>query len=279
MSEQIIVKFDYNTALLNKVVKDARAINTADMAQVEQTKKELVTLRGKIQAQGKGFREQAIAYNKEVLKQENEFVGLIEPIEIEYKEILKKDNEKKVIEARKELLPMKKRQLQALTKIVMTDDESILEMNDEQWVAYYNAQFQINEERTQYEEMRIRQEKERVEREAEIREEMETKAKLDAEQALKQAQEDQINAVQAEKDKAEDQANKEKERHQAQKQAEDNAEKARLKKEVEEKAKMESNKRYQAWLEENNYNEKDGMILQETADNILLYKLVSKYDK
>ena len=278
MSEQIIVKFDYNTALLNKVVKDARAINTADMAQVEQTKKELVTLRGKIQAQGKGFREQAIAYNKEVLKQENEFVGLIEPIEIEYKEILKKDNEKKVIEARKELLPMKKRQLQALTKIVMTDDESILEMNDEQWVAYYNAQFQINEERTQYEEMRIRQEKERVEREAEIREEMETKAKLDAEQALKQAQEDQINAVQAEKDKAEDQANKEKERHQAQKQAEDDAEKARLKKEVEEKAKMEADKKYQDWLIENKYSE-ETMMLKETEDSILLYKLVTKYNK
>jgi len=276
MSEQIIVKFDYNTAMLNKVAKDAQAIDTTDMAQVEQTKKELVTLRGKIQVQGKGFREQAIAYNKEVLKQEKEFLGIIEPIEIEYKEILKKDEENKVIEARKELLPMKLQQLKMLEHTHEVSDDTILEMSDEAWVAYHQSEMQYNTETIANIAQQAQQKADQKARELQIRAEMEEKAKQDKVLAEKQAQEAQERAVQAEKLKAEQSLNQEKERAEKVKQEEIKQAQDLADKEIADKARLDANKKYQDFLLNNSYNESTD-IIQKNGSEVKVYRLVATY--
>ena len=290
-----IAKFDYNTTILNKVAEDARAIDITDMAQVEEKKKELVTLRGKIETQGRGFREQAIANNKIIQKEENYYVAIIEPIEIEYKEILKKEEARKLIEIRKELLPMKKKQLQFLIKIELTDDDTLLAMDDDQWIAYYNSQFKLNEERIQHDEIMARREKERKEREVQIRAEMDEKAKIDAELALKRAEKDKINAVlaekvkaeqlvrdkinavQAEKLKAEQLVRKQKEMADKAKQDELQAFKDKTDKEVADKARLDANKKYQEFLSSNNYNEGTD-IVQNSGGKIKIYRLVAVYN-
>ena len=253
MAEQFIVKFDWNIEMLNKIAEEARSIDIADITQVEGKKKELVTLRGKIQAQGQGYRAQAVACNKRVQAEENEYVGIIEPIELEYKEILKKDEALKIIEARKELLPMKKKQLQSLTKMVITDDETILAMDDTQWVAFFNAQFQINEERIQYEEMALRKEKERKEREDEIRAEMEIKAEKEKADLILKAESDKVKAVEDEKKRSEEiDRQKEIGRLALIKKAKDEADEL-IKSELLAKEEMESDKVYQKFLADNNY--------------------------
>jgi len=274
--EMFVVKFDYNKGILDKIATDARSIDLSNIEEVSTKVKELVKIRRAIEAQGKSFRDEANAYNKRVLDEEKEYKLIIEPIELEYKDLLEKEEQKKVIEARKELLPMKKKQLQSLTKIVMTDDETILAMNDEQWVAYYSSQFQINEERIQYQEMRIRQEKERIEREAEIRAEMEVKAQQDKILAEIQAQEDQKRAVEAEKAKAEELLNQEKERADKAKNDEIQAIKDLADKEIAEKAKLESNKKYQDFLSNNNYNESTD-IIEKNESEVKVYRLVATY--
>jgi len=274
--EMFVVKFDYNKGILDKIATDARSIDLSNIEEVSTKVKELVKIRRAIEAQGKSFRDEANACNKRVLDEEKEYKLIIEPIELEYKDLLEKEEQKKVIEARKELLPMKKKQLQSLTKIVMTDDETILAMNDEQWVAYYSSQFQINEERIQYEEMRIRQEKERIEREAEIRAEMEVKAQQDKILAEIQAQEAQKRAVEAEKVKAEELLNQEKERADKAKNDEIQAIKDLADKEIAEKAKLESNKKYQDFLSNNNYNESTD-IIEKNESEVKVYRLVATY--
>jgi len=272
-----VVKFNYNTAILDFIASDARAIDVSNFEEVSVKVKELVKIRRAIQAQGKSFRDESNAFNRRISEEEDMYVKMIQPIEIEYKEVLAKEEARKLVEIRKELLPMKKKQLQFLIKIELTDDDTLLAMDDDQWIAYYNSQFKLNEERIQHDEIMARREKERKEREVQIRAEMDEKAKLDAELALKQAEKDQINAVQAEKLKAEQLVRKQKEMADKAKQDELQAFKDKADKEVADKARLDANKKYQEFLSSNNYNEGTD-IIQNTGGKIKVYRLVAVYN-
>jgi len=269
-----VVKFNYNTAILDFIASDARAIDVSNFEEVSVKVKELVKIRRAIQAQGKSFRDESNAFNRRISEEEDMYVKMIQPIEIEYKEVLAKEEARKLVEIRKELLPMKKKQLQFLIKIELTDDDTLLAMDDNHWIAYYNSQFKLNEERIQHDEIMARREKERKEREVQIRAEMDEKARLDAELALKQAEKDQINAVQAEKLKAEQLVRKQKEMA---KQDELQAFKDKADKEVADKSKLDANKKYQEFLSSNNYNEGTD-IIQNTGGKIKIYRLVAVYN-
>lgn len=270
MSEnvQFVVKFDYNTKILNDIVDEAKSIDVTNIEEVAETVKKLVKIRREIQSQGKGFREEAIAYNNSVLTEEKEYVKIIETVELEYKELLKKDEERKIIEVRKELLPMKRKQLESLNHRPARTDEFLLEMDDTAWVNFYNQEFELNE----FEEKEIANAKQRKldqeKREEEIKREAADKAAKDAEQAAIRAEEDKQRAVQKIKEEI------------AAKELKDLADaKAKEKAKELEKEKLEADKKYQQWLDENNYVAGNGMKLQETEDYVLLYQFVSKFKK
>ena len=142
--EKIVVEFDYNKAQLEEIKETVSSVDRNSKDDVEESIKILVKARGIIQKQGKGYRDYHIAFNKTVLTREKEFVSILEPLEIELKNVLAEMKNAEVMEARKELLQMKKDQLSLLDKVSETSDEFILSLDDVAWVEYFNTKMAEN---------------------------------------------------------------------------------------------------------------------------------------
>jgi len=276
--KNFVIEFDYNLETLNKVKDTALAIDKTNIEEVENTVKQLVKIRRAIEIKGKTYRDEANAFNKMVLSKENEYVKIIEPIEAEFKEILEADKQRQVIEARKELLPMKKQQLSVL-KVLSPNDDVIIGMNDEEWIAFYNEKFTEHTRQVENEAKAEQQEKERIEREANIKQEAEERAKIAQAEAFKKAEDDKIKAVENAKKEMELKALKVKQEADLKIQKQQEAEEAKLKAEMESRTKMEADKKYQNWLKENGYTEdkKSDFIVEKVGNKIRLSKIVAFY--
>lgn len=272
-----VIEFDYNIEQLNTIKNEILAIDTTDIPQVENAVKKLVKIRRKIQEKGKTYRDEANAFNKNVLSKEKEYVSIIEPIENEYKEILAKEEERKVLEKRKTLLPMKMQQL-SLLKTLQPTEEEVLNMSEEQWIVFYNQKVSEHERQIAFEAEQEKQEAERKTREEQIKKEAEEKAKREQEEALKKAEQDKIKAVEEAKKEAELKALREKQEVENKIRAEKEAEEARIKAEQESKAKMEADKKYQDFLKDNNYSESTDKI-ESLGGEVKLYRLVATFKK
>lgn len=272
-----VIEFDYNIKQLNTIKNELLAIDITDIPQVENAVKKLVKIRRQIQEKGKTYRDEANAFNKNVLSKEKEYVSIIEPIENEYKEILVKEEERKVLEKRKTLLPMKMQQL-SLLKTLQPTEEEVLNMSEEQWIVFYNQKVSEHERQIAFEAEQEKQEAERKAREEQIKKEAEEKAKREQEEALKKAEQDKIKAVEEAKKEAELKALREKQEVENKIRAEKEAEEARIKAEQESKAKMEADKKYQDFLKDNNYNESIDKI-ESLGGEVKLYRLVATFKK
>jgi hypothetical protein len=247
--EKIVVEFDYNVAQLEEIKNTVATVDRTSKEGVEEGIKVLVKARGIIQKQGKGYRDYHTAFNKQVLTSEKEFVSIIEPLEIELKDILLEMKNKEVMEARKELLQMKKDQLDLLPAIEKPSDEFILSLDDVAWVEYYNEKMVEN--------------KASIEKQAQDIRDAETAA-----ENLKQATEKaRLEGI------AEAEQNIEKE-----KKAEIDAGIKKINDEEKRKEELEADTKYQEWLKDNNFNtdtdrtiEKDGVVK--------IYRLVAEFKK
>lgn len=183
MEEKTIIEFDYNIEQLDIIKNDLSAINKEDMEQVSSAIKQLVKIRRAIQTRGKSYRDEHTAFNKKVSEKENEYVGIIEPLEEEYKRLVKEDEEKREIMKRRESLPTKQKQLNLLKVVQPTEDE-ILSFDDAGWVTFYESKMQEHERNVFEEENKVKLEKERAAREVEIKKlaEEQARKKLDDEQ-------------------------------------------------------------------------------------------------
>lgn len=216
-------------------------------------RKRLGDMRNKITKFGKGQREEAIRWQKEVLRQEKELVALIEPVESKLKAELERIDEEKKRKEREILLPIRKTMLAEIE----------LELTDDEIVGYDEKEFAIffQERKMQYLEAKERARKEEEDRKKR-EEELEQARKEAAENAKKEAEEkaerDKILAAEkAEKDKQDaidkikrDQEEKERKEKQAREQAIKDEE-ARLENERKEQERNEKNRKYKAWLREN----------------------------
>lgn len=287
LKQTAVIEFDYNIETLEKFKAEVSLIDRKDIDKVQVAVKELVKMRGSIEKKGKTYRDDANAFNKMVLGKEKEYVGIIEPLELELKEVLVREEKRKIIEARKELLSMKKQQL-SLLKITQPTDEELLSMNEEEWIAFYNQKFSEHNEFLVQEEKRKEEEKARLEREAEreeqikkeaeeIKREAEERAEKQRVELLKKAEEDKIKAVEEEKRKAE-------------RAEQDRIEKERLEKEREiarlnaikveeeaEKARVEADTKYKQFLSDNNYNPVTD-IINRNGNEISIYRLVNSFN-
>ncbi|MHA1401635.1 MAG: hypothetical protein ACTSQE_14895 [Candidatus Heimdallarchaeaceae archaeon] len=227
--EKFVVKFDYNKEALIEIAEEAKNIDLTDIDAVKEATKILVGVRGKIQKQGKSHRDEANAFNKNVLTIEKEYVGIIEPLELEYKELIETDKQVKIIEARKELLQMKKDQLDLLPAIESPSDEFILSLDDAAWVEYYNEKMAENKSSIE------KQKQDKIDAE-------------NAEEEIKQITEQaRLNGI-AQAERAAKDAKAKAEAEAEQKAIKEKAdEDARVQKETDHKSKLEADKKFQDW--------------------------------
>ncbi len=272
-----VIEFDYNLEALQKIKEGMLSIDKTNIEEVEGAVKQLVKIRRGIETKGKSYRDEANAFNKMVISKEKEYVEIIEPLEIEYKEILEKDKQAKIVEARMALLPMKKDQL-SLLKVKQSTDEEILALSDEEWVIFYQAKADEHKKQIAYEVEQERLDKERKEREERMEKELKKRHEEEKAAMVKKAEEDKIKAVEDAKREVELEAKKKEEAEQARIKKESDAKKAQEEAEAKAKAEMEADQKYKDFLKENNFNlETD--IIEEHADGVYIYRFVASFKK
>jgi hypothetical protein len=157
-----------------------------------------------------------------VIAKEKEYLEITAPFEDKFKSILDGEKERILMEARKEMLPQKRSQLDLLTHKQEISDEAILAMDDAQWVAYYQEAMAFDQREKQRIINEAESEKNREAREAEIRE-----------QERKRIEDENL--------KREEQKKREEEQ---------------------ERKKRESDEKYQKFLSDNAYNEATDRVVE-----------------
>lgn len=236
-----IKKFSPAKAEIQAVILEVEGLtisgvdDEASYEAVKVGKKKLAEMRIKITKFGKEQREEAIKWQKEVLRQEKELVGMIDPEETRLKSEMERIDEEKKRKEREILLPARIKMLEKVGVKLL--DAEILAMDETSFSSYFT------EKKMQYLEMQ--ENKRKQEEEANRRSE-------ELEQAKKEAAE---MAVKQEKDRA---ARAEQERLDNEKYEKEKAEREAEKKAAEEKAeleKTEKNRKYKAWLKSHGYTE------------------------
>ena len=242
MSEikNIIVEFDVNISQLETLKSQATLVDRSDIDSVKETVKMLVKTRRAIEAKGKEYRDEANAFNKSVIAKEKEYISVIEPLEVELKEVIEKDNERKIIEARRELLPNRMRHISILKIATIPTEDEILQLDDAQWATLYDQLVAEHEKAIEVAEKKEQDEKDRAAREENIAKEAAEKATHDAEEKAKRT------------------------------------EKERLEKEAAENARLEAEAEYRAFLEKNNFN-KGTDIIKKEGNSVKIYRYVAEF--
>ena len=231
-----IEQFNPTVAELQSLVDSARAIpkiqGIEDTKTIELKKdklKELVKARTTIQKAGKSMRDEANAFNKMVLNREKELLAIPAPLEEEFKAELAEIERLQELEARKDFLPGRRNEMQALG--VEVTDEFLLSMDSGQYREFKDQKTQEKNEaeqkRLEAERAKLAEEREALELEKRIAREREEAA----EAARKEAEAEAIRK--AEKEAEDKRIQEEKE----QKEAEEEAER------------MRKNKAYVEWVE------------------------------
>jgi len=218
---------------------------------VREARKTLQSTRIQITKRGKEMRADAVARQKSIIAEEQKLVGIIEWTEEELK--LKEETYKGMVEAdkRRKILPER---LEELAKIGVTlDEDTILSMDYDQFNKYILDQRQAI--------LDAREAAIKAEEDAKIEAQRATQREAELEKARQDAAEK--SRIETENRMRQEALDKEA----ADKKAKEDAEK----KEKEDLKRVEQKKRYQAWLDTNNYDplthkvERDGetMVMRE----------------
>ena len=292
-------KFNPTVAQVTEMVAKTKSITATDLKdkkQIELIKSnriELKNARVQITKVGKELRSEALEFQRLIIKQEKELLGIIEPEETRLESIEEEAKRLQILEIRKTLLPSRKEKLSSVGN--ETDDDQLLDMDENQFETYFNAcvaaqnekkrleaeaklakekeeaQAKLDEERKAFEAEKAKLEEENKKIEDEKRkikaeklaiqhakelEEVKAKAKLEAEEKAKQELQDKIEA-----DKK--------------------AAELKAKLEAEEKAKLEKRKAFIAFREKHGYSEatKDDFKTIETETGYDLFKKVGTFSK
>jgi len=251
------VKFDYTEATIKELVKQANKVDLSDLEAVREAHKVMVKIRTTLTEQGLEFRRQINEIPKAIKAKEDGYLALSMDTEIKLKQVLDDDKQAKIMEARQQLLPMKRDQLALLVHIREVTDEEVLAMDDKQWVAFYQDMMNVNA-------TEIQRLKDKEEAEAKAEEERLAAIEEGKKQGAKEAEE------KAEREKQEA---KEKEEREAKE-----AEEAQAKKEEEEaqaKAELEESEKYKDFLKKNKFNPKTDKLFNVDGE-LSIYRFVAK---
>lgn len=198
-TELSIEKFSPAKADLEFLAQDARAALSLDLTDKKQLenfkghKKDLQQARIDITRTAKSMREEALAFQKEVIKQEKEYLSIITPIEDELDKKMDTFKQAAIREERLKELPARREMLAEISTSAsdITDDE-LLDMDQDAFMAYMNAKKAEEFERMQAEQ-RAREAEER--RQAEIKEAEERAAQKAKDDALKEKENARIKTL------------------------------------------------------------------------------------
>jgi DNA segregation ATPase FtsK/SpoIIIE-like protein len=254
---------------------------------------------------GKEKREEALAFQRKVLRQEKELVSIISPVEDELKARRERVDEEKRRQERMVLLPSRRRMCEEVG-LVLTD-EQLLDLDEKEFANEYNekrSEFLEAQERARREEeerKRREEELERARREAaeqakkETEEAAERKAKEDAERIEREREEEQrlaheaITKAEREKQEAIAKAEREKqeeidrirreqeeaERKRIQEEARKRAEEgARLAKEKEDRERAEKDRRYKEWAKK--FEGMEGVEIRREGNTFMAFQKVGE---
>ena len=161
--------FDPTFEKLQSIVAETAKITALDLADdtqlavVKGTRIQLRDARVMIEKQGKGMREDALKYQRDVIAREKELIAIIEPEEKRLKAIEEEANTIRERKAREALLPMRREQLLPLG--VAFTDETLLDMDNDEFIEFLNTSTALKNERDRQE---IEAEKAKLARAAEL---------------------------------------------------------------------------------------------------------------
>jgi len=285
-------KFNPTTAELT-IMADKYKILTIkgveDMAgylEVDRARKELKKAKSQIRLDGKLLRSEALAFQKAVIKKEDELVGIIEPIEDELEAKQKAIDVEKEKVGRLQFLPHRVTKLATIGIKVM--DEFLLLMDDTRFLEFFNEEnfkFLEAREQKQNEELEAREQKlkEAQDQIDEANRKIEAEKEKIADDKRHQLEIDQarVEATAKAKKEAEEKAEKDK-TETAQKIKDEENRKAKeaqdkIKAEKLEQEKLEKKKRYQAFLTEHKFQEDGSFLIKKEENKIVLYKKLGEF--
>jgi len=290
MENLSIEKFSPKKAELATLAKqyqslEIKGINDKDgYLAVDEARKDLKSKRVEIKKTGKELRAEALKYQKDVILLENELVDIIEPLE---KELLDKQDvikQEKLIVEREILLPNRKTEL-AKIDINISDDELLL-MSPTDFTTFLN----LKKEEYYEEKERIAQEREDKIEAANAKlkydKDIEAAKKQERINNIKEADEDKARLIKDMEEKAkiekQDLINEQK-RKDDQRIEDERLEKERIANEKErianEKKELQSKKKYQKWLEDSGWTEKDSnnFSFQRSETEVFMFKKCATY--
>lgn len=257
-----IQKFNPTIAELTRLSDQYKGLKIAgieDKDWYEKVKRAQLDLRDKrvyIEKTLKEVRQKAIDFQKAVIQQEKDLVAIIDWTEKELKAERARIDELVKIEGRKKVLPARKEELERCG--ILASDEQILTMDSDQFNQFVKDEvFRMLQEK---------QKKEEEERLAKERAEAEKKRQEELEQARKEAEARAIAETEA-------RLKREAEEKEARAKAEAEAE---AKRKAEEEKKLQQQKAYQAWLEENGYDP-NRHIIETEWDKKVMYLRISEF--
>jgi len=262
MEDLEIVKFNPTREFLVEIAEQYKWLKIKDtedkewFEMVKTARKDLQQKRLDIAKFGKAMREKAFKFQKDVIAEEKSLIAIIEPVEIFLQDEEMRIKQEIEVEKRKNILPDRKTELERHS--IIADDDKILAMTSDEFNKFVQdkreekiqeAEKKIAEEKKALEEIQLKkireEELEKARKEWEEKAKIETEARLKKEQEEKEAREKQVIIDEQNKKKAEQE-------------------------------KLEKQKKYQKWLEDNNYNEDDYFIANH-LDRKVMYKKVSEF--
>lgn len=287
------ILFDPSIDQLNKLVEATRTITAEDLsddtqlAVVKETRLQLRDARIAIEKKGKGMREDALKYQKDVIAREKELIGIIEPEEARLKSLEEEATAIKTRAARIGLLPMRREQMKSLGDTIITD-EMLLDMDNDEFISQLNN-WKVEKFDRDMAEVKAREaaiaDKERLAQVAEAARVAEQN-RLEALQRADAAALEKKNAyekqqIELEAQKKIDEANAELAKKIAQEAAAKREIEVREQQAKDEAAKREADHSYQAWLVSIDYKLGDSHLWYfETKGNVMnAYKLTSTFTK
>jgi hypothetical protein len=253
-----LTEFNVKKEELEKKVEETKDItvdNLEDKNQIERAKRARLDLRNieiDIEKTGKSFRDIFTKVNKDIMSKEKELLAITNPEVGRLKDI---EEEAKKLATRKEremILPYRREKLAEVDNV--TEDEVLLEMNDDKFASYLLEKINEKEEK----EKLAKEEAEREEQKQKEIEEAREQAKREAEAKAKE----EIERVKREAKEKEERELREREEAEA--------------KVKEEEERLAKEKDYKKFLSDNGYNEKEFKIIKENNE-VKLYKLVATY--
>jgi len=273
-----LVKFNPSIAEATKIADKYKGLTIKGLEDKEgyeavySGQQELKKLRVDITKFGKKEREEALAYQKEVIRQEKELLAVIVPAEDSLKSEREKIDEEKKQQERLVLLPTRIKMLEEIDVKLL--DAEILRMDEKEFSAYLTEKKVEYLEKKEAERKIIEEEKRRAEELEKAKAEAAEKAKKEAEEKAEREKKEEAERVEKEKQEAEKKKQEELERVEREKK-EAIAKAEREKKDAIEKLKREQEEKERKEREEKERLEKEE---RERAAKIKKYQVTKFHE-